>query len=39
MRFDWLTWLIWAIGLAIFILWIIYPVKEFISLMRERIKK
>jgi len=39
MRFDWLTWIIWVIGLAVFIFWIIFPVKEFIKLMKEKVKK
>jgi hypothetical protein len=39
MNFDWFTWAIWAIGFLVLLLWIIFPTKEFIKLLREKIKK
>jgi hypothetical protein len=39
MRIDWLSATIWLIGVAVFVLWIIFPVREFVRLVRERIKK
>jgi len=29
MNFDWITWSIWGVGLAILIIWIIKTFKEF----------
>jgi hypothetical protein len=36
---DWFTWIIWGIGFIILVIWILFPVKEFIKLMKERILK
>jgi len=39
MKLDLLSWLIWLTGIAIFILWIIFPAREFLSLFREKMRK
>ena len=36
MYFDWITWSIWLIGLAILVIWIYVPIKEFKSLLAKR---
>lgn len=36
---DGTSWLIWLIGLAVFFVWIVFPVREFISLVKERMRK
>lgn len=39
MKIDVFSWLIWLTGVIIFILWIIFPAKEFLTLFREKMKK
>jgi hypothetical protein len=39
MRIDWLSVTIWLVGFAIFIIWIIFPLREFVKLMKERMGK
>jgi hypothetical protein len=39
MRLDGTSWLIWLIGLAIFIIWIVFPLREFVNLIKERMRK
>jgi hypothetical protein len=39
MRIDWLTATIWFIGFAVFIIWIVFPLREFIKLMKEKMEK
>ena len=36
MHFDYVTWSIWAVGLVILVIWIIVPMKEFISMVNAR---
>lgn len=39
MKFDWITWSIWALGLIILIVWIIVPVRELKTLIHARKKE
>jgi hypothetical protein len=39
MGIDWLSVTIWLIGVAVFVVWIIFPLREFVKLVRERIKR
>lgn len=39
MGIDWLSVMIWLIGVAVFVVWIIFPVREFVKLVRERMKR
>jgi hypothetical protein len=39
MRMDWLSLMIWLIGVAIFVIWIIFPLREFVKLMKEKMGK
>lgn len=39
MKLDFLSWLIWLLGLIIFILWIFFPAREFLALLREKMKQ
>jgi len=39
MKLDLLSWLIWLTGIIIFILWIIFPAREFLSLFQEKRRK
>ena len=34
--FDWITWGIWSIGFAIFIIWIVIPIREFKVMLKHR---
>lgn len=38
MGFDWITWGIWGLGLAILIIWIIQPIREFRGIFRAKRK-
>lgn len=38
MKLDLLSWLIWISGLIIFILWIFFPAREFLALLRQKMK-
>ncbi len=39
MRIDGLTATIWLIGFAVFIIWIVFPLKEFVKLIKEKMGK
>jgi len=34
--FDWVTWSIWLVGFVILVIWIIFPLKEFVSIVKEQ---
>jgi hypothetical protein len=36
MYIDWITWGIWLCGLAILVVWIVVPIKEFRKLKQNR---
>ena len=39
MYFDPITWGIWLLGFIILIIWIIVPIREFTTIVRERKEK
>ncbi len=36
---DIFSWLIWVIGAIIFTLWVIFPAREFLEIIRQKIRK
>jgi len=36
---DGTSWFIWVTGLAVMIIWIVFPLREFIKLVKERMRK
>ncbi|MEA1912342.1 MAG: hypothetical protein U9N06_00695 [candidate division WOR-3 bacterium] len=39
MKFDWVTWSIWGVGLAILIIWIIQSAKEYRGILKRQNKE
>lgn len=36
MYFDWITWSIWLLGFIIWVTWIVVPIREFRTILKER---
>jgi hypothetical protein len=38
MRFDWITWGAWSLGLLVFIIWIVQTTREFVEIFKQKAK-
>lgn len=34
--FDWVTWSIWLVGFVILVIWTIFPLKEFVAIVKAQ---